>query len=97
LAGLELLKLQEQEKPVLVFCSATFVTGIRAGLPDFSCYNLPKRGTYTKLPLNVPRSRKILPDGPKICQHLPSQDPPKFTQIGIFSFENKPSGNPGYQ
>jgi hypothetical protein len=23
------------------------------------------------------------------------QDPPKFTQIWIFWFENKPSGNPG--
>jgi hypothetical protein len=22
------------------------------------------------------------------------QDPPKFTQIGIFGFENMPSGNP---
>jgi hypothetical protein len=27
--------------------------------------------------------------------HLPLQDAPKFTQIGIFGFENIPSGNPG--
>jgi hypothetical protein len=29
--------------------------------------------------------------------HLPLQDPPKFTQIWIFGFENKPSGNPAEQ
>jgi hypothetical protein len=28
-------------------------------------------------------------------KYLPVQDPPKFTQIWIFWFENKPSGNPG--
>jgi hypothetical protein len=32
---------------------------------------------YTKLPQNI----QI---GHKICQHLPLQHPPKFTQIGIF-------------
>jgi hypothetical protein len=30
----------------------------------------------------------------KIYQHLPLQDPKKFTQFGIFWFENIPSGNP---
>jgi hypothetical protein len=30
-------------------------------------------------------------------QHLQLQDRPKFTQIGIFRFKNKPSGNPGRQ
>jgi hypothetical protein len=34
---------------------------------------------------------------PNIDQHLPFQDPPKFTQIGIFGFENIPSGNPASQ
>jgi hypothetical protein len=29
-----------------------------------------------------------------VYQHLPLQDLPKFTQIGIFGFENMPSGNP---
>jgi hypothetical protein len=37
---------------------------------------------------------KNIPNGHKIYQHLPFQDPPKFTQIGIFWFENMPSGNP---
>jgi hypothetical protein len=27
-------------------------------------------------------------------QHFHIKGPPKFTQIGIFWFENKPSGNP---
>jgi hypothetical protein len=27
---------------------------------------------------------------------LPLKDRPKFTQIGIFGFENMPSGNPAY-
>jgi hypothetical protein len=35
-----------------------------------------------------------LTTGHKICQEFPLQDPTKFTQIGIFLFENKPSGNP---
>jgi hypothetical protein len=28
-----------------------------------------------------------------VYQHLPMQDPKKFTQIGVFGFENMPSGN----
>jgi hypothetical protein len=31
----------------------------------------------------------------KICQHLPLQDTPKFTQIVIFGSENMQSGKPG--
>jgi hypothetical protein len=59
-----------------------------AGLPDFSWYNVPKRGKYTKLPQNRP-------NGNKIYQHLPLQNSAaKFTQIAIFWFENIPSGNP---
>jgi hypothetical protein len=34
--------------------------------------------------------------GQKIYQHRPLQDPRKFTQILIFWFENKPSGNPWF-
>jgi hypothetical protein len=34
------------------------------------------------------------PNGHKIDQHLPLQGPPKFTPIGIFGSESKPSGNP---
>jgi hypothetical protein len=33
----------------------------------------------------------------KIYQHSPFKGPPKFTQIGIFWFENKPSGNPAQE
>jgi hypothetical protein len=32
--------------------------------------------------------------GFNMYQHLPLQDPPKFTQIWDFGFENMPSGNP---
>jgi hypothetical protein len=28
--------------------SASFQSGLKAGLPDFSCYNTPKREKYTK-------------------------------------------------
>jgi hypothetical protein len=35
------------------------------------------------------------PNGDKIYQHIPLQDLPNFSQIGIFGFENMPSGNPG--
>jgi hypothetical protein len=36
---------------------------------------------YFKLPQNIPNCLKIY-------QHLPLQNPPKFTQIGIFWFQN---------
>jgi hypothetical protein len=36
-------------------------------------------------------------NGHKIYQHLSLQDTLKFTQIGNFRFEHKPSGNPGAQ
>jgi predicted secreted protein len=63
-------------------------------LPDFSLRNIPKTGgnvqnnhkifkmatKYTKWQLNRPK-------GHKIYQHLPLQDPPKFTQIGIFGLK----------
>jgi hypothetical protein len=42
---------------------------------------------YTKWPENIP-------NGHKIYQHLPLQDPSKFTPIGIFGLKNIPSGNP---
>jgi hypothetical protein len=41
--------------------------------------------TYTKWPYNIP-------NGLKIYQDFQFQDPPKYTQIGILGFENKPSG-----
>jgi hypothetical protein len=39
-------------------------------------------GKYTKWPENIP-------NGHKISQHFPLQDPPKFTQIGIFGLKIK--------
>jgi hypothetical protein len=75
-----------------------------SGLPDLFWHNIPKRGKIcipncheiTKFPLNVPNGRKIhmYSTWPYI-DYFSLQDPPKFTQIGIFWFENKPSGNPG--
>jgi hypothetical protein len=34
------------------------------------------------------------PNGHKIYQHVPSQDPSKYTKIWIFWVEKMPSGNP---
>jgi hypothetical protein len=45
---------------------------------------------YTKWSLNIP-------NGHNIYQNLTFKGPPKFTQIGIFWFENKPSGNTGFK
>jgi hypothetical protein len=45
--------------------------------------------------IKYPKSTKNIQNGYKIYKHFPIYGPPKFTQIGIFGFENKPSGNPG--
>jgi hypothetical protein len=42
---------------------------------------------YTKWPLNISNGRKNTPNGHKVYQHFPLQDPPKFTQIGIFGLK----------
>jgi hypothetical protein len=56
-----------------------------SGLPDFSWYNIPIQG---KLPQNIPNGRKIDQMAIKlVCQQLPMQEPPKFTQIGIFGLK----------
>jgi hypothetical protein len=66
------------------------------GLPDFSWYNIPKRGKYTdkttkyiKWPLKYKMVVKFVPrpNSHKIYQHLSQQDTPKFTQIGIFGLK----------
>jgi hypothetical protein len=69
---------------------ALFSSGFRkrrAGLPDLSCYNIPKREKifqknrkYTKRPNNIQNEHEIY-------QHLPLQDPPKFTQIWTFGLK----------
>jgi hypothetical protein len=52
---------------------------------------------YTKRPQNIPISRKIDQMFIKYANtYLPLRDPPNFTQIGVFGFENLRSGNPGY-
>jgi hypothetical protein len=63
----------------------------RAGLPDFSGYNISKRGTiyqittkYNKWPKNIPNGRKIFQMAIKYTKW---QDLPKFTQIGIFGLK----------
>jgi hypothetical protein len=73
-----------------------------AGLPDFTWHNLPKRENYpttikqTKWQQNILNSNKICQMATKYIkwqqnvpngQHLPFQDPPKFTQIWIFGLK----------
>jgi hypothetical protein len=73
----------------------TWVPEAGTGLPDFSWYNIPKRGKiyqmtikYTKLSQNIPNCCKIhIPDGHKMYQHHPLPEPPKCTQIGIFGLK----------
>jgi hypothetical protein len=56
--------------------------------------------TFSKLPQHYQMAKNYtewpqnIPNGHKLYQHFPFQDPPKYTQIGIFGFENIPSGNP---
>jgi hypothetical protein len=60
------------------------------GLPDFSLIQ------HTKMGGNIPNDRKISRMATKYTyQPLPLQDPPKFTQIGIFGLKICiASGNP---
>jgi hypothetical protein len=60
-----------------------YFTATRQGLPDFSWYTHTQTGK-----INIPMTIKYvyqtvtkLPNGHKIYQHLPSQDPPKCAQI----------------
>jgi hypothetical protein len=57
-------------------------------LPDFFATTYQNgENTYTKKPLNMPNGYKIDQKGHTIYQHLSSQDPPKFTQIGILGLK----------
>jgi hypothetical protein len=71
-------------------------------LPDFSWYNIPKRVKYTKLQETISNGHtkfrkwtQNFANGHKISQmdttyvdkHLTLQDPPTFTQIGIFGLK----------
>jgi hypothetical protein len=66
----------------------------QAGLPDFSWCKIPKRGKIyqmatgcTKRPLNIYNGRKIDQMVIKYTKIFHLQDPPKFTQIGIFGLK----------
>jgi hypothetical protein len=66
--------------------------GFKAGLPDFSWYNIREKIyqitiKFTKWPQCLPNRSKNRPNSHKIYQHTPLQDPPKFTQIGIFGLK----------
>jgi hypothetical protein len=68
---------------------------LRAGLPDFSWCNIPKRG---KIYQNTIKYTKWSQSGHIIdymYQHLPLQDPPKIYPNWYFLFENMSSGKPG--
>jgi hypothetical protein len=70
------------------FVDFSVENGCTAGLPDFSRYNIPKRGEYTKFQLqwqqNIPIGSKIDQVAIK-CTFL-LQDPSKFTQNWEFWF-----------
>jgi hypothetical protein len=61
--------------------------GSETRLSDFYWYNIPKREKHweTKWSQNIPNGCKIDQMAKKCIyhQHLPLQDSPKFTQIGI--------------
>jgi hypothetical protein len=60
-----------------------------ARLPDFSWHNIPKRGKYTKFPLNYQMAVKYN------NLRFPFWGPPKITQIGISGLKIPiPPGNP---
>jgi hypothetical protein len=56
----------------------------------FFLLKLTKTGKIYQITIKYTKNGKRLPDGhqlDKIYQHLPSQDPPKFTQFGIFGLK----------
>jgi hypothetical protein len=57
---------------------------LRSGLPDFSWYNIPKRGKYNKLLLNIPNGHKIYQIALKYTNNFHRKPLLKFTQIAIF-------------
>jgi hypothetical protein len=68
---------------------------VRSRVASFFLLKVTKMGNiyqmavkYTKWPWNMPNGHKIgRPNGQKIDQHLPLQDPLKFTQIGTFGLK----------
>jgi hypothetical protein len=64
------------------------------GLPDVSWSKHTKLGIIYQMTTNYTKRTWVIPNGHNIYHHLSFKGPPKFTQIGIFWFENRPSGNP---
>jgi hypothetical protein len=46
--------------------------------------NIPNKRETNQVATIIPNGRTIDPIGHKLYQRLPLEDPPKFTQIGIF-------------
>jgi hypothetical protein len=74
-----------------------------AGLPDFSWHKIPMREKIYQMTIKhmyqmavkLTQLLQIIPNGRKIYQSLPLQDPTKYTLIGIFGLKICiPSGNP---
>jgi hypothetical protein len=71
------------------------------GLPDFSFYNIPKRGKLTKLPTNIPNDHNMFHLAEKFTKqpfNIPTSSiasPSKIYPDWDFGFEKIPSGNPG--
>jgi hypothetical protein len=56
-------------------------------LPDFSWYNIPKWGKICQMITKYTKWPKKWPNGHKLDQRLPLQDPPKFIQFRIFGLK----------
>jgi hypothetical protein len=56
--------------------------------------NVPNKRKMLQMVIKYPKCRSNIPNGHKIYHHFPIWGPQKFTQIGVFGLQNKPSGNP---
>jgi hypothetical protein len=70
-------------------------------MPDFSCYNIPKREKYTKEPQSISNRHKIYRNCNKMYQmdikysNVIIAKPSKiYPNLKFFWFENMPSGSP---
>jgi hypothetical protein len=63
----------------------------RAGLPDFSLYNIPKMGKIYQMAIKTPNGRNIFQMSIEYTFFIPTKINPNLD----FWFENVPSGNPG--
>jgi hypothetical protein len=54
---------------------------------NFSRFNNPKREKIHQITIKYTKWPQNIPNGHKIYRHLPLQDTPRFTQIGIFGLK----------